>query len=138
MAKVSATMIQADLAGAVISGQVAVGEHIVQIHAEHGAIVNYNRRRDARSRGLGRRPSGICRARSMRCSVATRCWRSCTARLLSAEPAEVVGEPGIGKTSLLRNVSHHLAELQPDGVVYSAVAGDAGIRPAPVPVRELL
>ena len=118
--------IDANLSGAVISGQVAVGEHIVQIHAEHGAIVNYS--------APAERP--IPQPRSTPVRRLPRAFDALLGRerllgelhraLADGGPAELVGEPGVGKTSLLRNVSHHLAELQPDGVVYTAVRGTPG------------
>lgn len=122
-AAVAATQIGADLSGAVINGQVAIGEHIVQIHAEHGAIVNY---RPAAQRAMPRvRPVPI--------ALLPRAFDALVGRdallsdvhsaLARGGPVELVGKPGIGKTSLLRNVSHHLAELQPHGVVYTAVRG---------------
>ena len=119
----SATTIQADLSGALISGQVAVGEKIVQIHAEHGAIVNYQTARE--------RPVPVARPVPVR--RLPRPFDALVGRgqlladvhgaLARGGPAELVGEPGIGKTSLLRNLAHHLAELQPHGVVYTAVRG---------------
>jgi hypothetical protein len=119
----SAPQIDADLSGAVISGQVAIGEHIVQIHAEHGAIVNYRPPVD--------RP--VPRARHTPVRRLPRAFDALVGRgellsemhsaLAGGGPAELVGEPGIGKTSLLRNVSHHLAELQPHGVIYTVARG---------------
>lgn len=116
----TAPQIDANLAGAVISGQVAIGEHIVQIHAEHGAIVNYQ--------PPTARP--VPRARQTPIRRLPRAFDLLVGReqllgelhgsLAHGGPAELVGEPGIGKTSVLRNVSHHLAELQPHGVVYTA------------------
>ena len=49
--------------------------------------------------------------------------REIHAAVATGEPTELVGEPGIGKTTLLRNVAHHLAELRGDGVVYTRAAG---------------
>jgi hypothetical protein len=115
----SALQIDADLSGAVISGQVAIGEHIVQIHAEHGAFVNYQpaaERPAPRARGipvrcLPRPFDGLIGRDELLADV--------HAALAKGGPAELVGESGIGKTAVLRNVSHHLAELQPHGVVYT-------------------
>ena len=103
-----------------VSGQVAIGEHIVQIHAEHGAIVNYQapaerpvpRPRDTPVRRLPRAFDALVGRDQLLSDI--------HAGLAHGGPAELVGEPGIGKTALLRNVSNHLAELQPDGVVYVA------------------
>jgi hypothetical protein len=111
------------LSGAVVSGQVAIGEHIVQIHAEHGAIVNY---RPAVERGMARaRPTPVRHLpRAFDALVGRdKLLVEIHSALARGGPAELVGEPGIGKTSLLRNVSHHLAELQPHGVVYTAARG---------------
>ena len=116
---VAATRIDADLAGAVISGQVAIGEHIVQIHAEHGAIVNY---RPAVERAEPRaRPTPVrLLPRAFDALVGREGLLSeAHAALAAGGPVELVGEPGVGKTSLLRNLTHHLAELRPHGVVYT-------------------
>jgi hypothetical protein len=120
---VAATRIEADLAGAVISGQVAIGEHIVQIHAEHGAIVNYQ--------PPDQRPVPRARPTPLRCLP--RPFDQLLGRddlLLDAQravgaggPAELVGKAGIGKTSLLRNLSHGFAELEPHGVIFTSARG---------------
>jgi hypothetical protein len=119
----AATRIDADLAGAVISGQVAIGEHIVQIHAEHGAIVNYQppeerpvpRARPTPVRSLPR-PFDQLLGRGELLNAADRA-------VGGGGPAELVGEAGIGKTSLLRNLSHHLAELEPHGAIFTSARG---------------
>jgi hypothetical protein len=120
---VAATRIDADLAGAVISGQVAIGEHIVQIHAEHGAIVNYQ--------PPDQRPVPRARSTPVRCLPRPFDQLLGRGELLDAAhravggggPAELVGEAGIGKTSLLRNLSHHLAELEPHGAIFTSARG---------------
>jgi NB-ARC domain len=119
----AATPIDADLAGAVISGQVAIGEHIVQIHAEHGAIVNYQ--------PPDQRPVPRARSTPVRCLPRPFDQLLGRGELLDAAhravggggPAELVGEAGIGKTSLLRNLSHHLAELEPHGAIFTSARG---------------
>ena len=111
--------IVADLAGATISGQVAIGEHIVQIHAEHGAVVNYvaepqrpvARLRAAPVRRLPRDfPHLLGREREL--SLAT-------AQSASGSSVELVGRPGIGKTALLRHLAHRTGTPPSDPVLFT-------------------
>ena len=117
----AATQIDADLTGAVISGgQVAIGEHIVQIHADHGAVVNYSppvvpQPRPTPIRRLPRPFDGLVGRDALLGEI--------HAAIATGEPTELVGASGIGKTTLLRNTAHHLAELRRDGVVYTRAAG---------------
>lgn len=111
--------IQADLAGATIMGQVAVGEHIVQIHAEQGAVVNYAppeerpapRRASTPVRRLPRDfPDLLGRENEIRILHAA---------LGSDAAVEILGAEGIGKTTLLRHTTHRIGDAPPDGVIYT-------------------
>jgi hypothetical protein len=111
--------ILADLAGATITGQVAVGEHIVQIHAEQGAVVNYAppeerpvpRRASTPVRRLPRDfPDLIGRENEI---------RSLDAALGSEAAVEILGAEGMGKTTLLRHTTHRMSDAPPDGVIYT-------------------
>ncbi len=103
-----------------ISGQVVVGNHNVQIHAEHGAVVNVI---SDENRPVPRpRPAPVLFLRPRRFpglldrKIET---DAATSAILAETPVEVYGEAGVGKTALLR----HLAYLPDagrfrDGVIY--------------------
>src|SRR5450755_423639 len=116
----SAPHIDADLAGAVIQGQAAVGEHIVQIHAEHGAIVNFQAPQErpvarARATPVRRLPRAFDGLLGREELVA-----AAVSALRSGVPVGLVGRLGIGKSAILRHLSHRLDGLEPDGIVYTA------------------
>ena len=107
-----------------MDGQVAVGEHILRIGSEHGAVVTYAawdsrplvRPRAAPARALaGDLPSLLGREREL---------HSAQGALAPNAPVEILGEPGIGKTALLR----HLAQRhrRPGHVVFLHVDGHPG------------
>jgi hypothetical protein len=124
--------VTATLAGSVdarisgeVSGQIAVGNNIVQYHAEHGGIINVvapEERPQPRPRPLplpahlrGRRPRKVVgRERELAAAQAT---------LDEGAPLQFYGPPGIGKTSLLRMLAH-LPDDPPDGVVYHMAHGE--------------
>jgi len=112
--------IHADLTDAVISGQVAIGEHIVQIHADHGAVVNYlaaDERPTPRLRAMPvhRLPRDFPALLGRDEELAT-----VEAALSSDSPVELCGEPGIGKTVLLRHFVRRPSGAAPrDGVIYT-------------------
>jgi hypothetical protein len=103
-----------------VSGQIAVGDNILQIGSIHGGIVNIL--------APGERP--IPRPRPTPINARPRAFRELVGReqevgiavsvLRSAQPVEIYGPAGLGKTSLLRHLSHHqVAEEFIDGVVYA-------------------
>ncbi len=102
-----------------ISGQVAVGNHILQIGAIHGGIVNVAAPQQQPSPQprptpvfLRPRPFPGLLDREEEVNAAS-------AALQSATPVEFHGQAGLGKTTLLRHLSHHPAATSfPDGVVY--------------------
>lgn len=124
--------ISAEVSGE-ISGQLAVGSHIVQVSAAHGAIVNVAapaqrarvRPRSAPAALLPRDfPGLIGRERTLDDALRA---------LADGEPVELHGEPGAGKTSVLRRLAHRIAERPhrtPDGIVF--------VRGAGLPVADLL
>jgi hypothetical protein len=105
-----------------ISGQVTVGSNIVQLGSVHGGVVHINSSSDqpmAKPRALPvlLRPRPFLNLIGREQEVGT-----IVALLKAATPTEICGPEGIGKTSLLRYLSHRpeVSLLFPDGVVYLA------------------
>lgn len=103
-----------------ISGQVTVGSNIVQLGSVHGGVVHINSSSDqpvAKPRSLPvlLRPRPFLNLIGREQEVGT-----IIALLKAATPTEICGSEGIGKTSLLRYLSHRpeFSLLFPDGVVY--------------------
>jgi hypothetical protein len=105
--------------GGEISGQVAIGNNILQIGSVHGGVVNVampEQRPQPRPRPtpvfLRPRPFPGLLDRDLEVRDATRALRSGT-------PVAFHGQAGLGKTALLRHLAHHgVGEAFPDGVVY--------------------
>jgi AAA domain-containing protein len=110
--------IVADLRGATVAGQVAVGEHIVQIHAEKGAVVNYAGARERAAPKLRHLPVQLLPRDFARPVGRGRELREATDALAGGGPAELHGPDGAGKTALLRHLAHRPPAGAPDGVVY--------------------
>jgi len=110
--------IQAEIRGNV-SGQVAVGTHILQIGSVHGGVVNVavpEQRPVPRPRAapvlLRPRPFPGFLGRGDEVE-------SAVAALRSARPVQLSGPPGAGKTSLLRHLAHHAVTADfPGGVAF--------------------
>ena len=113
--------------GGSLSGQIAVGDNILQIGSVHGGIVNIL--------SPGDRP--VVRPRPTPIDARPRAFRELLGReqevgiavtvLRSARPVEIYGEAGLGKTSLLRHLSHHdVAGEFIDGVVYAPRRAEDG------------
>jgi hypothetical protein len=110
--------IQAEIRGNV-SGQVAVGTHILQIGSVHGGVVNVavpEQRPVPRPRPapvlLRPRPFPGFLGRGDEVE-------SAVAALRSARPVQLSGPPGAGKTSLLRHLAHHAVTADfPGGVAF--------------------
>ncbi|WP_008313321.1 choice-of-anchor D domain-containing protein [Leptolyngbya sp. PCC 6406] len=116
--------IQAHIQADSLSGQVAIGNHILQIGSISGGIVNLtpSREGEAMMRPLPTPillrplpfPNLLDRVVERRDSLQT---------LLAAQSVECHSAPGMGKTALLRYIAHQpqVAEPFPDGVVYLSV-----------------
>ena len=102
-----------------ISGQVAVGNYNIQIGAIHGDVVNVappeqQPRPRPRPTPVFLRPRPFPGLLDRETEIG-----AATAALQSALPVEFYGQAGLGKTTLLRHLSHHPAATSfPDGVVY--------------------
>src|SRR5436190_3701531 len=119
------TTITADLAGATIQGgQVAVGENISQFYAEAGSVVTYvapekQPRPQLRPLPLERLPRDFPKLIGREEQV-----EAARAALGAGSAVEFFGEPGIGKSVLLRYLAHHPGEHLPEGTVHHAAAGE--------------
>jgi len=110
--------IRADFTGATVTGQVAVGEHIVQIQAEAGARVTYVAP-DARP-VLRLRDSIRRLPRDFPSLLGRRVELEAVGSVLGRETSvEVAGEAGIGKTALLRHIAHRAEGWAPEGIVFT-------------------
>ena len=114
--------IEVHIAGSV-SGQLAIGENILQVDAKPGAIVNLYegkpivpRRRPAPVL-LPPRPFPGLLGRTSEVGAAKAAMRV-------AQPFEYYAPPGWGKTSLLRYLGQLAAGMCPDGIVYQPSSGD--------------
>jgi hypothetical protein len=102
-----------------IAGQIAVGRYVLQIGEPHGAAVREASRTERahlrpRSTPVLLRPRlirGLC-GRQIELNAALSAFDA-------GLPVEASGEPGIGKTALLRHLAHHpRAGSFVDGIVY--------------------
>lgn len=107
-----------------VTGQVAVGAHVLQVGAAHGCTVH--------AAAPGALPSPRPRPAPARLrprpfpGLLDRAPETAAALdgLASGEPVELFGEEGAGKTSLLRRLAHDpLADAFPDGVVHLPARG---------------
>ena len=102
-----------------VSGQVAIGNNILQIGDVHGGVVNVMMPKQKvlpkpRPTPVDLRPRAFPNLLDRETEINT-----ATAALQSAQPVEFQGQAGFGKTSLLRHLAHHPAAASfPDGVVY--------------------
>ncbi len=102
-----------------ISGQVAIGNNIIQIGAIHGGVVNIalpeqQPRPRPRPTPVFLRPRPFPGLLDREAEVS-----AASVALQSATPVEFHGQAGLGKTTLLRHLAHHPAATSfPDGVVY--------------------
>ncbi len=105
-----------------ISGQVAVGNHILQIGSVHGGVVKIIQpeqqpRLRMRPTPVSLRPRPFPNLLNRETEVST-----AKAALQSALPVEFYAGAGLGKTSLLRHLAHYpLDAAFPDGIVYLLV-----------------
>ena len=105
-----------------ISGQVAIGNNILQIGEVHGGVVNVTMpgqqpKTQPRPTPVFLRPRPFPDLLDRETEV-----DAATAALQSATPVEFHGQAGLGKTSLLRHLAHHpTTNSFPSGVVYLSV-----------------
>jgi hypothetical protein len=101
------------------AGEIAVGNYVLQIGATHGSVVNlapagHRSAPQARPTPVFLRPRSFAGLLDREAEI-----DSATAALQTATPVEFYGQPGLGKTTLLRHLAHHApAPSFPDGIVY--------------------
>ena len=116
--------IEARIINAQISGQVAVGKHILQIGAIHGGTVTIALPEQLPE--VKPNPAPVLSRPKPFPGLINRHDETGVALLACKDgvPLEFVGEPGIGKTVLLRHLAYHLPrELFPDGIIYKNIRG---------------
>jgi hypothetical protein len=113
--------IQAHIQGD-ISGQVAIGNNIIQIGSVHGGVVNIvapeqQPRPRPRPSPVFLRPQPVPELLDREAELG-----GAVSALESDLPVEFSGEEGVGKTTLVRHMAYHSsADRFPDGVVYHFV-----------------
>lgn len=113
--------IEVHIAGSV-TGQLAIGENIVQVDAKAGAIVNLYEgkpivpRRRASPVLLPAREFRGLKGRTVEIAAAR-------AAIGAAQPFEYFAPPGWGKTALLRSLGQLAPGTCPDGIVYQPSSG---------------
>jgi hypothetical protein len=101
-----------------ITGHVAVGRYVLEIGDPCGALVR-DASRTARPHPRPRATPLLLRPKSIRGLLDRRELDAALSAIDSGLPLEVTGEPGVGKTALLRQLAHHpRAASFPDGIVY--------------------
>jgi LysM repeat protein len=107
-----------------VSGQVAVGNHIVQIGHVSGGLV-YLARPGEQPTPQARPTPVLLRPRPMRGLLDRQVEkREITQAITAVSPAELHGQPGIGKSALLRYLAHQLPlNAFPDGLVHLSAQG---------------
>jgi hypothetical protein len=114
----AALPVSVHIAGSV-SGQVAIGDHTLQIGDVHGGVVNVlapgeKIQPEPRPTPVDLRPRPFPDLLDRDTEI-----KKATAALQSAQPVEFHAAAGLGKTALLRHLAHHpTAASLPDGVVY--------------------
>jgi len=114
-----------------VSGQIAIGNNIIQIGDVHGGVVNVSMPEEKpkpRPRptpvALLPRPFPGLLDRETESAAATAAFQA-------PAPVEFHGQEGVGKTALLRYLAHHPnAASLPDGIVYLSARGQ--------PLKDLL
>lgn len=102
-----------------VSGQVAIGNNILQIGDVHGGVANVMAPGEKiqpkpRPTPIDLRPHPFPDLLDRETEI-----KAATAALQSAQPVEFHAAAGSGKTSLLRHLAHHpTASTLPDGVIY--------------------
>jgi hypothetical protein len=114
--------IAAEISGDV-SGQLAVGSHIVQVSAQHGAIVNVAAPEQAPRIRARSAPAAIVPRAIVELLGRAQELDGLLAALCEAPAVELHGPGGIGKTALLRAICHDAATRPEHGVVFVRTAG---------------
>lgn len=106
-----------------VSGNLIIGNHNVQINAQHGSIVNVIQKED-RPRRIARETPVRILPRRFDDLLDRRAEVDQAVKSLSTQrPLDIYAQSGMGKTSLLRFLSRHsLTSAFPDGVIYLRVA----------------
>jgi len=113
------------------TGEITVGDYVLQIGATHGSVVNvapsgHRSLPQAHPAPIFLRPRPFADLLDREAEIDT-----ATAALQSAIPVELYGQAGLGKTVLLRHLAHNCpAASFPDGVIYLSARGQ--------PVADLL
>jgi hypothetical protein len=102
-----------------ITGQIAVGRYVLQVGEPSGVVIREASRAE-RAHICPRPTPVLLRPRLIRGLFDRRMELAAALSALDADlPIEVSGEPGIGKTAVLRHLAHHpRAASFVDGVVY--------------------
>jgi len=101
------------------SGQVVTGDYILQLDSVHGGVVQVST--PVQQPLLRPRPTPVFLRPRPASGLLDREaeMRAAATALQSALPVDLHGQPGVGKTTLLRHLAHHpVAASFPDGVVY--------------------
>jgi NB-ARC domain len=114
--------IAAEIAGDV-SGQLAVGSHIVQVSAQHGAIVNVAASGQQPRIRPRSRPAAILPRPAPGLVGREQELQRARAAVRDAQTLELHGPGGIGKTAILRALCHDDAPKPEHGVVFMRAAG---------------
>jgi tetratricopeptide (TPR) repeat protein len=114
----SAARIAADISGTVTNSQIAVGEKIVQHNYGPGSTINNVAAAEAgppraRAKSVSQLPRDVPRLHGR-----ARELERARGAMRRGEPMQFVGASGLGKTALLRHLSHRPDGRFPDGVVY--------------------
>ena len=126
-------MTSATLAGSVdavisgdVSGQVAVGNNIVQYNVAHGGVVQVaapEELPDPQPRPLPL-PANLRGRKPRKLVGRDRELAAAGSALEEGIPVQFYGPPGIGKTSLLKALAHLPGDEAPDGVLYHLAHGE--------------
>jgi ABC-type dipeptide/oligopeptide/nickel transport system ATPase subunit len=102
-----------------VTGQVAIGDHILQIGEMHGGVVNFITP-DKKPTFTARPRPVLLRPRAFRGLLDREAeLRTASITIVAAEPLALEGSDGLGKTTLLRAIVHDApTEGLSDGIVY--------------------
>jgi hypothetical protein len=110
--------IAADISGSVSHSQIAVGKRMVQHNYGPGSTVNNIGTSEIRRPRQRQAPASLLPRDMARLHGRGAEVDSARAAIACGEPIQFCGPPGIGKTALLRHLSHRPSRSFPDGVIY--------------------